>query len=147
MNNQYLCHKPRICYACHKHFPVIFSFITQHWVCNQSNTAGVISGAGTTYPSGAPEFIPSFKWGSCYSSLVLCIVFCRSLFVLLSLFFGHCVLAVPLRFTDSDFPFGIFKLFFYEIYDSGVGIKAYINNESLSHSINTINKCLKIPKG
>jgi hypothetical protein len=49
--------------------------------------------------------------------------------------------------VSADFPFGIFKLFFYEIYDSGVGIKAYINNESLSHSINTINKSLKIPKG
>ena len=36
-------------------------------------------------------------------------MFCRSLFVLFS--FGH-VLSVLLRFTDSDYIFGIFKLFF-----------------------------------
>jgi hypothetical protein len=41
------------------------------------------------------------------------------------------VWAVPLRFTDSDFPFGIFKYFFYEMYDSAVGIKGHINNKSL----------------
>ena len=53
-------------------------------------------------------------------SLVLCVMFCRSLFVLLS-FFCHYVVCpssiygfwLPLwylRFTDSDYPFGIFKL-------------------------------------
>ena len=41
-------------------------------------------------------------------SLVLCVMFCRSLFVLLSI-----VLSVLLRYTDSDYPFGIFKLFLY----------------------------------
>jgi hypothetical protein len=35
-------------------------------VCYLNNTTGVTSGAGTAYPSGAPEFNPSFKWGSCY---------------------------------------------------------------------------------
>ena len=29
-------------------------------VCNQINTTGVTSGAGTAYPSGAPEFTPGF---------------------------------------------------------------------------------------
>jgi hypothetical protein len=28
------------------------------------NTTGVTSGAGTAYPSRAPEFTPGFKWGS-----------------------------------------------------------------------------------
>ena len=45
-------------------------------------------------------------------SLVFC-MFCRSLFVLLYLFrlaIGI-VLSVLLRYTDSDYPFGIFKLF------------------------------------
>ena len=144
MNDQYLCQKPRICYACLKHFPVIFSFITQHRVCNQSNTTSPTSGSGTAYPSGAPVFIPSFRWGSCYSIFsfmcsVYQIVVCPFFRFLLDI-----VLAVPLRFTDSDFPFGIFKLFFYEMYDSVVDIKPYINNKSLSHSINTINKRLKI---
>jgi hypothetical protein len=40
-------------------------------------------------------------------SLVFCVVFCRSLFVLLAI-----VLSVLLRFTDSDYPIGIFQLFF-----------------------------------
>ena len=40
-------------------------------------------------------------------SLVLCVMFCRTLFVLLSFF----VWPVLLRFTDSSDPFGIFELF------------------------------------
>jgi len=40
-------------------------------------------------------------------SLVFCVVFCRSLFVL---FLLAIVLSVLLRFTDSDYPFGISKL-------------------------------------
>jgi hypothetical protein len=43
-------------------------------------------------------------------SIVFCIMFCRSLFVLLS--FGHCVVCV-LRIMASDYPFGIFKLSFF----------------------------------
>jgi hypothetical protein len=36
------------------------------------------------YPSGAPEFIPGFQWGSCYSIFSFMCMFCRSLFVLSS---------------------------------------------------------------
>ena len=36
---------------------------------------------------------------------------CRSLFVLLYLFLLTIVLSVLLRYTDSDYPFGVFKLF------------------------------------
>ena len=36
---------------------------------------------------------------------------CRSLFVLLYFFLLVNVLSVLLRLTDSDYPFGIFKLF------------------------------------
>ena len=39
-------------------------------------------------------------------SLVLYVMFCTSLFVLLAI-----VLSVRVRFTDSDYPFGVFKLF------------------------------------
>jgi hypothetical protein len=38
-------------------------------------------------------------------------MFCRSLFVPLYFFLLAIVLSVVLRFTDSDYPFGIFKLF------------------------------------
>jgi len=34
--------------------------MTYHWVRNKTNKTGVTSGAGTAYPSGAPEFTPGF---------------------------------------------------------------------------------------
>ena len=43
-------------------------------------------------------------------SLVLCVVFGRSLFVLNLLVI---ILSVFRQFTDSDYPFGFFKLFLY----------------------------------
>ena len=57
-----------------------------------------------------PEHLSSpsvFSEGSCYSIFSFMCMFCRSLFVLLLL---AIVLSV-LRFTDSDYPFSIFKLF------------------------------------
>ena len=41
-------------------------------------------------------------------SLVFCVLFCRSLFVLILL---AIVLSVLLRFENSDYPFGVFKIF------------------------------------
>ena len=76
---------------------------------------GAISGAGTAYPSWAPEFTTDFKWGSCCS--VFYAVFCRSLFVFLS-FWPFCCF---LRFTDSDYPFVIFKLSLYYCNNLGHG--------------------------
>ena len=70
-----------------KHFPVISSLMTYHRVCNQINTTDVTSEAGTAYHSGAPEFTPGFKWGSCYSIFSSMCMFYRSLFVLLYFFF------------------------------------------------------------
>jgi len=35
-------------------------FMTYHRVCNYINTMGVTSGAGTAYPSRAPELTPGF---------------------------------------------------------------------------------------
>jgi hypothetical protein len=49
--------------------------------------AGVTSGAGTDYPSRAHEFIPGFSGIRVTRSLLLCVMFCRSLFFLLSFFF------------------------------------------------------------
>jgi hypothetical protein len=77
----------------------------QHRVCNYSNTTGATSGAGTVYPSREAEFTPVFSGVRVTPSLIIFAMFCRSLFVLLVI-----VLSV-LRFTDSDYPFGIFKLF------------------------------------
>ena len=61
--------------------------MTYHRVCSKINTTGATSGAGTVYPSGAPEFTTDFKWCSCYSIFRFMCMFCRSLFVLLPLFF------------------------------------------------------------
>ena len=87
--------------TCHKHFPVLSSFMTYHQVCNQINTINATSGDGTAYTSGAPVFSEV----RVTQSLVLLCMFCRSLFVLLPI-----VLSVH-RFTGFDYPFDIFKLF------------------------------------
>ena len=66
---------------------------------------GATRGEGTAYPSGAHEFTTGFQWGSCYSIISFIRIFCRSLFVLLTL-----VLYI-LRFADSDYPVGVKLLF------------------------------------
>ena len=75
-------------------------------VVDSSNTMGVTRGAETAYPFGAPEFTPILSGVHVSRSLVFCVVFCRSLFVLLVIMFF-----VLLRFSDSDYPFSIFKPF------------------------------------
>jgi hypothetical protein len=70
---------------------------------------GATSGAGTAYPSGAPDFTPVFSGVRVTRSLLVCVCFvdhCLSFCT----FFLTIVLSV-LQFTDSDYPFGIFKLF------------------------------------
>jgi hypothetical protein len=54
------------------------------------------------------EFTPVLSGVHVTRSLVLYVVLCRSLFVL---FLFAIVLSVLLRFTNSDYSFGIFKLF------------------------------------
>ena len=61
-----------------------WSFLSYHRVYNKSNTTGATSGAGVTYSSKPPEFTP----GWCkIQSLPFCIIFCRSVFVALSILF------------------------------------------------------------
>ena len=55
--------------------------------------------------------LPGFSGVRVTSSLVFCIMFCRSLFVPFVLFHLAIVLSVLLRYTDSDYRFGIFKHF------------------------------------
>ena len=80
--------------------------------------------------------ITVIQWDSCHSIFsfncnVLQIVVCPFVHFLLVI-----VLSVILRFTDSDYPFGIFKLFFYHlpfVQPSGNKIKdtIFITNFSL----------------
>jgi len=34
--------------------------LNRHHICNNSNTTGATSGAGTAYPSGAPGLTPGY---------------------------------------------------------------------------------------
>ena len=45
---------------------------------------GTTSGAGTAYPSGAPEFTPVFSGSSCYSIFSFMYMFCRLFVFILS---------------------------------------------------------------
>ena len=63
----------------------------------------ILNGAN---PSGAPAFTSGVLWGLSLF-LVFCVLFCRLLFIL---FLLAIVLSVLFRFTDSDYPFGIFKI-------------------------------------
>ena len=66
---------------------------------------GVTSGAETAYPSETLGFTLVFIGFHVSRSLDFCVVFCKSLFVLLVIMFS-----VLLRFTASDYPCSIFKL-------------------------------------
>ena len=68
---------------------------------------GATIGTGTANLSGAHEFTPTFS-----EYLLLNFQFyVYVLFVPFALFHLTIVLAVLLRFTDYDYPFGIYKLF------------------------------------
>jgi hypothetical protein len=87
------------------HNPVLSSFMTYHWIDNNSITTGATCGAGTAYPSGATSVF--FIGGYVARFFVFCVMFCRSLFVLLTFFLAIALSA--LRFV-SNYPFDIFKL-------------------------------------
>ena len=53
---------------------------------------------------------PSFSGIRVTRSLVVCVCFVDSCLSLCPFSFGHCVFC-PFRYTDSDYQFGIFKLF------------------------------------
>ena len=54
-----------------------------------SNTTGATCGTGNDKPTEAPEFTLGFSGVRFVRSVALSVMFCRSLFVLLS--FGHCI--------------------------------------------------------
>ena len=77
-----------------------------------------------------PECTTGFQWGSCYSIFSFICMFYRSLFVLLYFFRLAIVLPVLLRYTDSDYPFGIFKLFLSIGYWYNIAEKYVVHNLS-----------------
>jgi hypothetical protein len=59
LSERFLCYFIlRSCSVRRNHNPVLSSFMTYHRVCNKSNRTGATRGTGTTYPSGAHEFVP-----------------------------------------------------------------------------------------
>jgi len=95
-----MCHKwPRICSTCRKHFR---SF-PHSWL---------ITGFVTRLTRRVQELLilPEHLSGVRVTrSLVLCVCFVDRYLSFCT--FAHC-LSILLRYTDSDYPFGIFKLFF-----------------------------------
>ena len=63
-----------------------FYILTYHPVCNRSTTKGATCGAGTAFPSGAPQFT-GFSGLLVARFLVFCVVFCLAFCPFL---FGHC---------------------------------------------------------
>jgi len=63
-----------------------------------SNTMVVTSETGTANPSTAHEIILVFSWVRVTQSLVFCVMFCRSLFVLLSFSIRHCFVCSSLTY-------------------------------------------------
>ena len=69
---------------------------------------GATSGAGTRYHSMHTSSPPVVSRVRVTRSLILSVMFCR---LLLKLFLLAIVLSVLLKSIESDYPFGIFKLF------------------------------------
>ena len=67
------------------------------------------SRTGIAYPSGEPECTLIFSGVRVASSLVICSV--SQIIVCAFLLFPFTIVLSALRFTDFDYPFGIFKLF------------------------------------
>ena len=64
-----------------------FLILPYHRVCNQINTKGATSGAGTAYHSGAPEFTLVLS----YSIFGFLCTFCRSFLSFFLFSFGYCM--------------------------------------------------------
>jgi hypothetical protein len=112
---EYLCHKWQGIYSTCKHFPVLPLFITYHWICNQIDTTDATFGAGTAHPFGSPAFTLGFSvirvTRSLFDVHVLLMFVCPFVLFLLGI-----VISVLRRYTNYDFPVGIFQLFLPIIY-------------------------------
>jgi hypothetical protein len=122
---EYLCHKwPRIFSVWRNQNPVLSSFITYRRLCNKCNTMDISRVEQELLSlNSAPDFTRGFSGAR---SLVFCVLFCRSLFGLLSCFLVAFLLSI-LPFTESDCCLGIFKLFSFDF----VLVRMWIRKRSL----------------
>jgi len=100
---EYLCHKwPRICPTCRKHFPVLSSsWLITRFVTRVQWQVPLVEQELLTFHKYLGS-LPVFSGVHVARSLVFCVKFC---FLIVPL----CCLVI--RFTDYDYPFGIFKHF------------------------------------
>lgn len=82
---------------------------TENLLCIRFRARLVASYVQAAYPSGAPEFSPVFYGVRVTRSLVVYVNLVDHYLSFCSLYAGHSV--VRLRYSDSCYPFGIFKLF------------------------------------
>ena len=70
---------------------------------------GATCGAGSAYPSAAPEITPSFWWGSCclFFSFICCLM-CTIVCLFVFFIFSHGVVSL-FSINDFDCPSGIFR--------------------------------------
>ena len=130
---EYLCHKwPRICSTCRKHFPVHSSFVTYHrvltWLTRRVSLVEQELPTLSEHLSSPP--VSSGVRVRVPRSLVLCVCFVDRCLFFCSFSFGHCVVCSSSIYTDSDYPFSIFKLF--------LSILQYLNSDV----IEWVRKCL-----
>ena len=73
---------------CRNDNPVLLSFMTNHRICNTSNTTGVTSGSGTVYHVSLEYHVASrFQWDLCCLILIfLCSILPNVVFILVPLF-------------------------------------------------------------
>ena len=105
-----MCHKwPRICSVCRNHNPRSFphSWLIIDFVTTVTWRVVLVEHDLPTIPWHLSSS-PVFSGVHIAQSLVFCVMCSISLFLLFHLVI---VLSVLLRFTDSDYPFGILKLF------------------------------------
>ena len=81
--------------------------MTNYRVCYMSDTAGAARGKGATYPSGAPELIPGFEWGSCYSIFNFMRCYVDHRLCVVSFYYGHGVICPSI----FECPLGMFNSF------------------------------------
>ena len=88
LSYEYLCHKwPRICSVGRNHNPVIFSFMTYHWICSKTDvTLCDMEQEILTLPEHTSSS-PVLSGIRVAWSFVFCVFLCWSLFVPLPFFF------------------------------------------------------------
>ena len=80
--------------SCSQNLVLLSPFMTYLRICGKCNTTCASCGTGSAYLSGAHTFTPVVCGVIVALSLVFCVIFCSSLFVFLSFYFGRCIVCL-----------------------------------------------------